>query len=364
MSSETAVLRATGVRSEQGLAAAVVREPYLAPLVACVGGLPGCGKTLLNPIVGSLARVEIQKYNYTLEHVCVLRLLGKLDDDAATVMIRMLTDLDLYNLMMARETNVRWSDLSSVFSNSGGWRYLRRLFQPGDRAVPERIQRERPILHLITHNVLAISPPLFRALGGRFRLVELVRHPLYMIKQWYLYVEQYGTDPRDFTIWVDHHGQAVPFFAQGWEARYLGANLMDRSIYAIEHLTALGHRVLEGLTPEERARVLMIPFEQFVFSPWPFLRQMEMLLDTHVTRLTARDLRRQGVPRVRISDGVRRKVYLANGWEPSRQKLTEAEELQHRRQFAAEHATPQAMAVLDQLCRSYEQRYPCVERGR
>lgn len=335
----------------------VVREPHLVERVICVGGDPGCGKTLFTAVVGSLARVEIMKYNYTLEHLASLHLLGKLDDDAATAMIRMIMDTDLYHLTQSREVNLRPSDLSSIFRNPGGWRYLRRMFQAGDAAAAERVRATRPILHYVIHYVLPFSPSFFMAMGDRLRILLIVRHPLYMIKQWYLYIHRYGTDVRDLTVWFDHHGTAVPFFARGWEGRYLDANLMDRAIYSIEHLDQWGQRILQGLAPDQRSRILIIPFERFIRDPWPSLRELETLLGTEVTELTRRELRRQRVPRKRIAEGIPLPIYKQYGWQPPRKRSTEREELALRRDFAARLASADGLRVLDRLCAEYEAAY-------
>ncbi len=335
----------------------IVRAPRLAGPVVFVGGLPGCGKTMLTPIIGSFSRVELQKFNESLEHVCGLRLLGAIHDDVATMMIRMMTDLDLYRMMMSREVNMRAADLTSIFRNPGTLRYLRRIVQPGDAAVIERIRGERPILHLTMHNALAISAPLFTALDDGVRIVEVMRHPLYMIKQWRAYVERYGTDVRDFTLWFDYQGQAVPFFTHGWEARFVGSNPMDRAIFAIEHLLAMGRQVLEERSPRQRLQVLLLPFEPFVLDPWPWLRQLETLLETQVTAATRRELKRQRVPRTRIAQGVARAIYKQYGWEPAKRAASEREELESRRGFAAAEASQEGMAVLDRLSAQYEATY-------
>lgn len=336
---------------------AIVREPWLVDRVVFVGGHPGCGKTMLTPIVSSLARVEVQKFNYAIEHLCALYWLGTLERDAGVAMVRMQTDLDIYNLAMARETNFRPSDVSSVFKNPGTWRYLRRLFLPGDAAAAERVVRERPILHITTHNALVISPLLFEALGERLRIIEVVRHPLYMIKQWSLYIERYGTDVRDFTVWFESQGQTLPFFACGWEDQYLQANPMDRVIYSIQHLTQLEEQVLRSCTESQRAQVTIVPFERFVLDPWPHVRRLEALLGTTMTSLTRRELKRQNVPRRMVAEGIPRPIYKQYGWRPPEPAADERKELAVRRQFAAEGATPAALEVLDALSREYEARY-------
>ena len=335
----------------------IVREPRLVARVVFVGGLPGCGKTMMTPIIGSLSRVELQKFNEPLEHVCGLRLLGTISDDVATMMIRMLTDLDLYRMSMSREINMRVSDLTSIFRNPGTWRYLRRIFQPGDAAAVERIRREQPILHLTTHNALAISPPLFTALGEAVRILEVVRHPLYMIKQWRLYIERYGTDVRDFTLWFDYEGRAVPFFARGWEERFLQSNPMDRAIFAIEHLLEMGRQALEQLPGHQKAQVLTVPFEPFVLDPWPWLNRMERFLDTSMTAATRRELERQRVPRTRIAAGVARKIYQQYGWTPPTKHADESRELEIRRDAVVKEASAEGLAAMDRLCEAYEAAY-------
>lgn len=333
----------------------VVREHRMVERAVFTGGLPGCGKSLVTPIVGSLAQVEAQKYEYILEHLCVLYLLGKIEEDAAIAMVRMLTDLDLYHMMMSRETNFRPTDLSSIFKNPNPWRYIRRLFLPGDAAAFERIKKEHPIPNFLTHNVLAISPLLFKALGDRARILNVVRHPLYMIKQWHLYIDRYGTDARDFTIWIDYKGHSVPFFALGWEEKYLAANSMDKAIFSIDQSLQQAHQVMESLTEGQRRGVLTIPFERFVLDPWPYLREMERLLETQVTQATHRELRRQNVPRRMIAQGIPEPIYKQYGWQPPRIGSSEREELDRRRQCAAERASAEGMEVLDRMCQEYEE---------
>lgn len=338
--------------------ARVVRGLRLVERVLCIGGLPGCGKVMLAPILGSLARVELNKYNESLEHICVLRLLGKLDEETATTMIRMLTDLDLYRLSMSREVNLRFRDASSVWKSPGTWRYLRRLYQPGDAAAVERIRRDKPILNLFLHSGLAISPPLFAALGSAVRLLDLVRHPLHLIHvSWRSYIERYGTDVRDFTLWCDAQGQAVPYFAHGWEDLYLRSNPMDRVIFSIERLLEMGRQAVESLPDDQKAQVLVVPFERFVLDPWPYVERIEEWLDTRRTPLTRRAMKRQHVPRERVTAMADRPIDRVYRWKPARRTMGSGGELARLRQAVATEASAEGLEVLDRLCAAYEATY-------
>lgn len=312
---------------------------------------------MLAPIIGSLARVELVQYSYQVEYVCALRFLQKIEEDVATMLVRVFTDLQLYNVMMARETNFRWADLSGVRRNPRPWRYILRLLQPGDAVVIERIRQERPILHLVTHMLFGISPCLFTALGGRLRLVEVVRHPLYMIKQQFKYMPRWATDVRDFSICFNYEGKVMPWFARGWEKKFIQSNPMDQAIFMLEEMLCLEQRVLSGLSEAQREQVMIVPFERFVIDPSPYLGQLEEFLETEVTASTRRVLRKQNIPRKMFAEGIGLPIYKAYGWEPPETGSGEAREFQRRRQFAAEHATAEAMEVLNRLCAEYESKF-------
>ncbi len=67
----------------------VVRQKCLAEKIVIVDGQPGCGKTMLSPIIASLDRVELVSYAFEIEFICRLHSLDKIDDDAAIAMVRM-----------------------------------------------------------------------------------------------------------------------------------------------------------------------------------------------------------------------------------------------------------------------------------
>ena len=335
----------------------IIRKNKIANRIIFVGGLPGCGKSMMSPILGALQDVEIQKYNYSIEHVCSLYRLGRITEDATVAMIRMLTDLDLYNLSMTREINLRYKDLSSIFKNPKPWRYIKRIFMDGDAEALIRIKRDNPILQTLTHNLLIHGVPIVRAMKENFCLVEGVRHPLYMVRQWRLYIERYGNDDRDFTIVFNYNGHQLPFFTKGWEDLYIGSNSMDKVIYSISKSLGMAQSALDNMTPRERDGVVIVPFEQFVVNPWPYLEKITSLVGTKINNTTLKEMKRQNVPRDMIADGINRPIYRQYGWKPSKKGTTERDELQERRDFVKAEATSDALKVLDRLCEEYEDKY-------
>ena len=333
------------------------RHLHIANQVVFLDGLTGTGKTMLAPILSTFSRVEIQRIEHIYEHICALRYLNRIEQDAAIEMVQMYLDLACYNVMIGRESNFRWKDLSGVMSNPGGWNYVRRLFQPDGDPVMERINQSQPILQIVSHQILGIADTLFAALGDRLTVVEMVRHPLYLLQHWYSYIDRHGTDPRDFTIWLSHNGAHLPWFSSGWEDQYLNSNKMDRVIYTIDRLTQLAENTHNTLGETYPRQVLVIPFERFVVGPSAYLEQIGNILGTTTTKSTARALRKQKVPRRLTSAGRDSQIYRRYDWSPPSEDSSETTELEKCWDYAAGEATKDGMEVLERMCTSYEKRY-------
>lgn len=334
-----------------------VRTPYLAEKIVFIDGLEGCGKTLFSTLVSSFDRVEKLTYSYEIEFFCTLHYLNKIDADAVITMVRMLTDLVTYDTMMSREVNFRPSDLSSIFKYPYPYRYIKRLFMKGDYAVPERIKKEKPIIPLTVHKLLMNAQPIFEALKGRLVFIEIVRHPLYMIIQQTLNNDKLIHSARDYSVYYEYDNREMPWYTAGWEELFNNANPVEKSIYYIQKIGDGMREARKNLSGMYDDKILTIPFEQFVIDPMPYMKDIAASINSKITKQTLRTMKKQNVPRKKISDGIPLEVYKRCGWVPPRVGLSEKEELQIRREFAAQTASPEAMMVLDKLCVEYEEQY-------
>jgi len=335
----------------------VIRQSHLAEKVVFIDGQPGCGKSMFSAIVAAFDRVEKLNIAYEIEYVCALKHLKRIEPDAAIALVRMFTDLKLYDLMMCRETNFRPSDVSSVFRAPRPFRYIKRLFMKGNEAIPGRIANERPILHLTTHNILSFAEPVFAALGSRAVIIEIVRHPLYMIKQQTFNMEQLLSDVRDFTIYFSYKDKQLPYFTCGWEDMFIRSNPVEKAILCIERLNKTIIEAKKSLFNKYNAQILTIPFESFVINPYPYLTRIEKITGTTRTSVLRKVMKKQKVPRKMYANGMSLPIYKRCGWEPAKHDSDENKEFAHRRAFAAERVSTQALEVLDRICAEYEQEY-------
>ena len=330
----------------------VIRQKQLTEKIVIVDGQPGCGKTMLSPIITTFQRVELLSYAFEVEFICRLFHLNKIDSDAAIAMVRMLVDHKLYQTMMGRDTNFRYSDLSSVFQDANPWRYFQRIFQKGDLEIPKRIINEKPILNLTTHDLLSMSEPILYGLGEEVVFVEVVRHPLYMVRQQQLNMERLVDNARDIQINIEYQGRQLPYFSQGWEEKFIKANSMEQAVYCIEKTTMATNQKRKMWKERNQRSILTIPFEKFVIDPWPYLKEIEEKLETKIGRRTNKIMKKQNVPRKILADAPSFEIYERCGWEPPTEG-SEENELTKRRDIVAKNSSPEVLEIMDKLSQEY-----------
>ena len=334
----------------------IVRVPYLAENIVCISGLEGCGKTLFSSLISSFMRVEKVNFSYEIENICSLDYLNKVDRSASVALVRMWTDLILYNSMMSRDLNFRVSDISSVFKYHSKLEYIKRLFNKGDENVPFLVKKRKPILALTFHKLLCRSHPVFEALGNRSKFIEIVRHPLYMIIQQSLNNENMIDSVRDFTVSFDFNGVQLPWYSFGWEKEFLSLNSVEQSILYIHKMTELTDEAKIKLDKNGKS-ILTICFENFVIKPDTYMNEIALHINSSITNKTLRELKRQKVPRKKYSDGLPLEIYKRCGWEKPDKNLSEIEEFQKRRDFVKTKASKKYLNILDKLCSDYELKY-------
>lgn len=326
----------------------VSRTNQLIEKVILINGFPGCGKTMLSPIIGSFERVEIMQYPYQIEQICELHNINSIGDDVAESMIKMNADLLLYNSMMGRQINCRPSDLSSIFKNDA-IKYIKRMLKPGDEEIPGRIQKTKPILHLTTHMQLGSSKLLYRALEDNLTFIEVIRHPLFMLIQMEKNFNMFHTS-RNQHITYSLKEKEYPFFVKGWEKKYNSANNFEKAIYSLHYYYSI---LFEKKYHNE---VVIIPFERFVKGPDSFMASISNILECPIDKNVKKEMLRQKVPRKLLTDGPSLEIYKRCGWTPPSEDNDRAE-LNIRRKYISDNVSKQAMTCLDTISASYEQRF-------
>lgn len=297
----------------------LVKETFLKDLVI-VTGSPASGKSILAPIVASLERTENFKMSILLEHLGTLNYLGKLPDDALVFLFRYTVDFMLYDNMIGRNMNFRFGDETSIFNTGNPEKYFERLLAERGEFVVDEIEEKRPLLVLALSDAFWHAKRWFEAFSF-LRMIHIRRHPVDMVYSWYnhRYGEEVRLTPSTKRIGITHgsetynskisqvlliraNNQVVPYYALGWEDKYMELSEMDRVIYMINGIRAGYAKALSSLSEKEHKKVLFLTYDETVTNTDSILTKICSFLNTDRTPYTSVVLEREKCPRLLSED--------------------------------------------------------------
>lgn len=330
--------------------------------VVIVDGQAGCGKTMLSPIISSFKKVELLTYMFEIEFILRLYKLKKIKKDSVVSMIKVFTDHKLYQTMMGREVNFRFSDISSVHNYSDPKIYLKRIKDKGDENVPNIISSTKPILNFTSHDLLEHIDSLFEAYGKKLFFIEVVRHPLYMIIQQSLNMKNLINSSRDVDVYYKYKNIEYPHLAYGWEDVFNVINPVEKAIHMMNINSKINNIKRKKIAKSKfRNNLLTIPFEHFVKNPKFFLKKIKQKIKTENSSKTNFFIKKANVPRKKIADGVPLDIYKRCGWEPSRNGYSEKDELMFRKDYLKKNnVSKHYIKIIDNLSRNYEKNYKFI----
>ena len=316
-----------------------------------VDGLWGTGKSLLGPILSGMEGVEKVKVESLYEYVSWLFYLGKIDKDGALWMLRTYADCSQYHNSIGREINLRWSDDTGLKNAPNKYKLIRRLFgNEGDSKVDE-INNTNLAFCAMSH-MLMLSPELLNiAYGERIKVVEMVRHPLYMVSHFSAYLARFDSS-REFTMAFYRENTKIPWFAEAWSAEYVNGNEIERAVMCITRL----YPWLNGKIEESRAAglsVLDLSFEEAVFETNITLSKLEKFTGRKNHPRITSILKKQKIPRNTIAQG---KGHASYGWVKNNK--SEAETYAELLEKVQENCSANHLDELDKVIAWYNDKYP------
>ena len=82
-----------------------------------------------------------------------------------------------------------------------------------------------------------------------------------------------------------------------WEDKFDNLSKHERAIVTINQLTLSESQIEKKFSPEERKKIMIIPFEQFAKNPQIFLEKVKQILNTAETEKTLEVMKSANVPR-------------------------------------------------------------------
>lgn len=318
-----------------------------------VDGLWGTGKSLLGPIVSGMSGVEKVKIESLYEYISWLFYLGKISKDGAQWMLRTYADCSQYHNTIGREVNLRWGDDTGLKSAPEKLKIIRRLFgDEGDDKVAEI--NDNNLAFCAMSHMLMLTPELLPlAYDNRAKVIEMVRHPLYMMGHFAAYLARFES-PREFTMAFYHENTKIPWFAKGWEGEFIQGTPTEKAVLCITRL----YSWLDDKIEKARAAglaVLDLSFEEAVFETDTMLQKLEKFTGRRHHSRIASILKRQMLPRETIAKGRGHSSY---GW--SKSNKTESEMYSEMMANMRENCSVKLQREMSRVIDWYNKKYPSL----
>ena len=278
----------------------LVRRNNLVSEFVLVDGIGRDGKAMIGHVLATMSRLEKLSIDEPFDTIRNLYMLGKISHDAAVTTMRTEADTRLYNNMISRNVNFRFTDGSGVYKSLATIKYIRRLFSKEGQPVVDRIMKEKPIFQNLTHGGLIMADLYFDTFSDRLKIIYMVRDPVGIIYEWDRrgFGNRIGQDPSEFQLTYEWGAEVVPIYTYGWEDEYLSSSPIDRIISMVDWYFRANMAGYASLSDERKKQVMFVIFEEFVTDPMSYCEKIAEFLGTTTTPRTKKVLKRERCPRI------------------------------------------------------------------
>lgn len=287
------------------------KEPLVKNLLL-IEGISRAGKFLLANLLHGFRGIEPVQYYGLLEHIPFLEKINLIDKITAQQILQCEIDSHCYEMLIGRNLNHRLSDKSSIFNIPNCNKYLKRCKEPdGDRAI-EKFYGKNLCSMFILHELMP-NIKIYLDTFPELKVISIQRSPVYLVYSWYKrgLGKRFGNDSKLFSIPFQFKGENIPWFATGWEKRYLALSEMDRIIASIEWLTLASQKSYRRLSPQHKKKILFVSYEEILTRTNEAIKKITNFLGRTVVKSDMKIiLEREKLPNLAYSESNQEKLTL------------------------------------------------------
>ncbi len=277
-------------------------KPYLyAPKnisnIIFVSGNTRSGKALLMKIIASFNGIEKGNVDFLMEQANYLSSTKVIKKEAAIYFLRKAFSILDYNLRIGRNVNFRKNDYTSVYEYRDPKKYFRNLRSKEGNRIIKILKKEKNIIPLLVHNGLSTTN-LFDAFDN-FKIIEMKRNPISTIFSWINkgYGGEFYDSYRTVALTYRYKKKIIPYYAFGWEEKYLKLNKYERIVEMFLRLENQKEKTLGILSRKSKKNIFYLKLEDLHINPLDIIIRLEKILKKKKTKYTIKLLRKEHLPR-------------------------------------------------------------------
>ena len=281
----------------------LVRNSYKNDIIF-VDGFAKSGKIIIERILECFENVETHsEISGEIEEIFNLYNIGKIKEDAASILLQIRLDREIYNLNISRNLNTRFKDDSSIFKYPFPLKYLKRLFNDDRDSTDNYINSNKSILNVAIHGAITNSNILFNTFENRMKIIGVIRNPIDIINginDYGIINRMYRSPSSTFIYYkelIENKEYIIPQFALNWKEQFIKMNPLE--IIEMWYLQSLKSdlETYKNLTEKNKDNILLIDFDDMITKPKAICRQIEKFTNMKFNNRVYRVLKQQNCPR-------------------------------------------------------------------
>jgi len=230
-----------------------------------VSGITRSGKIVLCNLLASLRGMENIKLDYNFELILSLNKIKKIDNKTAEYILNYMLNLTHYNSTIGRNLNFRKSDYTSVWNSYNTKNIIKRLTSKEGENAFKKIKQSKKYFLMMIHNGLIFSPLLFK-IFPKLHIMHMQKHPIDLIYSWNKknIGNSFLSNNRNSLLTLEVKNNLIPWYAIGWEKKFLKACKLDKIIFTINSLRTSSKIAFSKLDKDQKKRIYFINFDKLV----------------------------------------------------------------------------------------------------
>lgn len=261
-----------------------------------VSGFTRSGKALLMKIISTFENVEKSHTDIMMEQFYYMHKIKKINFNNASYLLRKNFTISLFYNSIGRNINYKKKDFSSIFNYHNPDLYLNRSksFKEKISTIPKKY-----LFQIMLHSGLNSSELLMKSLTT-LQIIEIYKNPMELVYSWIK--KNYGKlniyeKPNVYILTIKYRDKTLPYYASGWEAKFLRMNKYDKCANMIFRLWDERKRQIKKLTLKQKKRILFISFDNLVTNPKEEIIKISKFLKKKSTKKTFQELKKEKIPR-------------------------------------------------------------------
>ncbi len=271
-----------------------------------VSGFTRSGKAMLMKLISTFENVSKSNTDIMLEQIHYLHKIKKISTEVAIYLIRKNINISLFYNEIGRDTNYKINDFSSAHNYHNPNLYLKKTQSKKKKC--ETVSNKY-LYQIMLHNGLN-SGKLLMNVYKSLKIIEIYKNPVELIFSWIK--KNYGKDiynkPNVYLLTIKYKKKMLPFYAKGWEEKYLKMSHHDRCAKMIFNLFDDRKNQINKLSAIEKKRLLNINFDNLINNPHNEIKNISKFIKRKPTKKTFLAFKDEKIPRKSFQNDYNKKV--------------------------------------------------------